>query len=667
MIRAFQWDLARQVERLDWLQSQLSRYADWGYEELYLHLEDAVEYPRLPGVARRDAYTYQQLSQLVAAATRAGVKVVPIVNLLGHTQYLIKHPDLRDLNELRAADGSPLERGQICPLHPRTLEVAEKLLADMRPFCTAGKVHVGLDESFHLGKHPLSRQEIAQVGLAGHFAGYVQRLHGLTASMGLRMGIWADMLCFLPEAIPLLPRGLIAYDWYYYPFRRLPRVEMFNFKPYDLAAPLKAHGIEYWGCPMNGSFRHEPLPLFRDRLGNIRQWWRRCQQTNAGGLLVTSWEPSRLALEMTTVVDAAAACLWQEPGNSSDAGMLTAGFERACGLDRSTARNSARAALRCDSHPFTGYARWEMNERWDVVSSRESMTPYVKGERFYRALERQRLPESLSATVSFLHYLHAREVFVRQAVRDVFQLRRALFRQRPLAPLLAKMQSHAHAFSAVLMEGRRAARAMWRFTRDNRECGPNELVLRADAARLRSWLSWLKRCAHSPGLADGPSVMTGALQLQLNVLNFAPALQKIMIEQRGSDGMWRELRGRFTIEFSAEGAGKYSRVKRALSVAVDRGDVLTPALRVSIRGLGQVKISDVELTDGITVNRPRKWPRGQARGIGQKAPPSGFPLLQWDTNADSLELSFDTSNPPAKKRTLARGADDFREVTVRTR
>ena len=42
MIRAFQWDLARQVERLDVLLALLPRYAAWGYHELYLHLEDAV-------------------------------------------------------------------------------------------------------------------------------------------------------------------------------------------------------------------------------------------------------------------------------------------------------------------------------------------------------------------------------------------------------------------------------------------------------------------------------------------------------------------------------------------------------------------------------------------------------------------------------------------------
>src|SRR5450432_915491 len=148
MIRAFQWDLGRQVERLDFLKQLLPRYADWGFDELYLHLEDAVHYPSLPGIGRDDAYLYEELGELVLAAAQSRIRVVPIINLLGHTQYLIKHPDLRDLNELRDDHGQPLDRGQICPLHPRLPEVVAKLLRDMAPYCTAGKVHVGLDESF---------------------------------------------------------------------------------------------------------------------------------------------------------------------------------------------------------------------------------------------------------------------------------------------------------------------------------------------------------------------------------------------------------------------------------------------------------------------------------------------------------------------------------------
>ena len=87
-------------------------------------------------------------------------------------------------------------------------------------------------------------------------------------------------------------------------FGKLQDLEVF-------APPLRAHGIEYWGCPMNGAFRYEPLPLFGDRLDNLRSWWSRCQRVGAAGFLVTSWEAYRLALELTTVVDAAAANFWR--------------------------------------------------------------------------------------------------------------------------------------------------------------------------------------------------------------------------------------------------------------------------------------------------------------------------------------------------------------------
>jgi len=258
MLRAFQWDLARQVERLDHLLRLLPRYADWGYDRLYLHLEDAVDYPSLPGVARAEAYAWRELEKLVAAASACGIKTVPIANLLGHTQYLIKTPAWRDLNELRdPATGAALPAGQLCPLHPRTPELVEKLFRDLAPLCTAGEIHAGLDESFHLGKHPLSRAEIAEVGLATHFARHVGRLHAAAARRGLRLGLWADMLALLPAAVPQLPQhsSLSAYDWYYHPFARQPRMELYNFCDYDLAPSLATAGIAYWACPMNGAFR----------------------------------------------------------------------------------------------------------------------------------------------------------------------------------------------------------------------------------------------------------------------------------------------------------------------------------------------------------------------------------------------------------------------------
>jgi hypothetical protein len=625
MIRAFQWDLARQVERLDFLKRLLPRYAKWGYQELYLHLEDAVHYPSLPGIGREDAYSYEELGDLVQSATKSGIRVVPIVNFLGHTQYLIKQPDLRDLNELRDERGRPLPTGQICPLHPRTLEVAAKLLRDMTPYCTAGKVHVGLDESFHLGKCPRCREEVTRVGLGGHFAGHVNRVHGLTSKLGLQMGLWADLLYFVPEAIPLLPPGITAYDWYYYPFNRKPKVEFYNFAERDLRPALRRQGIGYYGCPMNGAFRHEPMPVFGDRLANIRSWWQRCQKVNADGMLITSWEADRLALETTTIVDAGAANLWLEPAQDDATSMLAAGLERA--LQATSARKQARALLAADDHAFSGYARWQINDHWDVFAGNESLKTYDTTLRFYeRMLEDSNdWPKVLRATLTFRLYLAKRDVFVRQAARRVFKLRRMLARGdlAGVHSALNRMRQEATAFGDALTPARRAARTMWNRSRDQSRKSRNEKILVHDAARLATWRRWLAKAVRRPALITGQTPVCGAWQLQFMVHNFAPAVQRVVVEQQAKDDTsWREIASRYTIEFRAYAARSEARITREFSTPVSDPEA---KLRLRVAGVGAVQISQVTLTNGVQLRhalRPK-----QRKVLGLKPKTAGFPAL----------------------------------------
>jgi hypothetical protein len=639
MIRAFQWDLARQVERLDFLKKQLPRYAAWGYRELYLHLEDAVQYPSLPGIGRDDAYSCEELGELVLTAAQHGIGVVPIANLLGHTQYLIKHPDLRDLNELRDGHGDPLPSGQICPLHPRLPNVATKLLQDLAPYCTAGKIHVGLDESFHLGTCPRCREEVARLGLARHFAGHVNRLHRLTRGMGLQLGLWADMLYFVPEAIPLLPAGITAYDWYYYPFNRKPRVEFYNFAERDLHPALKKQGIGYYGCPMNGAFRYEPLPVFGDRLANIRSWWERCQTLQADGLLITSWESYRLALETTTVVDAAAANLWLEPAQDDATAMLAGGLERALGAKR--ARSQARALLAADDHAFAGYARWQINDRWDVFAGNESLKSYLSELKFYERLHGGSYdwPPAFSASLAFRLYLAKRDVFVRQTARQIFKWRRRLAkgeRSYVLHDMTAAMAEAAR-FGQALKYGRHAARAMRMRTRSRLIRGQNELLLDADLRRLDEWCAWLKEAILQPDRIAGATPFCGVWQLQFIVHNFAPAVQKVIVEQQEPDGTWREITSRFTIEFRAQAARPRTKLKRELTAPIA---TLTNKLRVRVGGTGRVALSHMALSNGIDVLPLRSHlPRSKIL-LGTRAPRAGLPSLSCREQSGVLELVF---------------------------
>lgn len=697
MIRAFQWDLARQVERLDHLLALLPRYAAWGFTRLYLHLEDAVDYPSLPGLARADAYTWAELKKLVTTAAAHGIQTVPIANLLGHTQYVIKHPDWRDLNELRdPATGEALPAGQICPLHPRTAELVSRLFGDLAPLCTAGEIHAGLDESFHLGKHPLSRAEVAEAGLAAHFARHVTRLHAAAASHGLRLGLWADMLALLPEAIPLLPAhaGLAAYDWYYHPFGRHPRMELYNFCEYDLTPALAAAGIAYWACPMNGSFRHECAPVWTDRLQNLAAWNLRAQATGAAGYLVTSWEPHRLAFPTTTLMDAAAATLWLEPATPDDpASLLAAGLLRYTAapqqlprcvslpwdepglnagssnplgvqpninaplnapLSAATARSLARRLLATDALAFVGNSRWEINNGWaPVASRRDSPLPFARASRrFSRLAAAPVLTELdgrnsplafLTTTARFLAYLAERDAFVRLCVAHIHRLRRLVSSgsandSAAIHETLRLAEGLASAFAVSLNQAREDARLMWTTSRPayTFASSPNDRLLAADEAQLRALLTWFENCRAKLAHVFSASPVCGIWTLRFTLHHFAPAHQKVVIEQHWPDGTWRELHSRVLIEFRGQ-AAQVNTPKLRFEFACPVANPNAP-LRLASRCLGELAVSHIELTDGISTRRHRPLP--ERHRLGTPAPGSGWPKIDWLTNTDELLLHF---------------------------
>jgi hypothetical protein len=682
MLRAFQWDLARQVERLDHLLDLLPRYAEWGYQRLYLHLEDAVDYPSLPGVARADAYSWPEFQTLVSTAQRHGIQVVPVANLLGHTQYLVKTPEWRDLNELRdPATGAPLPVGQICPLHPRIPELVEKLFRDLSPLCTAGEIHAGLDESFHLGKHPLSRAEVAEIGLAAHFARHVARLHAAAARHGLRLGLWADMLALLPEAAPLLPPGLSLYDWYYHPFGRQPRVELYNFSEYDLPAILArsspaqpssdtiAHhpspiAHSHWACPMNGAFRHESAPVWTDRLQNLAAWWRRAHATGAAGYLVTSWEPYRLSLPTTTLMDAAAATLWLDPDSPDDpATLLAAGLRRyTAGADAGrisnfksqisnpAARSTAARLLATDSLAFCGNSRWEINNGWaPVAGRRDTPAPHARAARRLARLaaspalaDRHSPLAPLAATLRFQAYLARREAFVRTAASLTHRLRRAVS-AAPSSKHQSPIINHTFRescldFAAHLRAARADARAMWIASRpaSTFATSQNAKLLAADAARLRALRAWLRAVARRPLHAFRASPVAGRWTLRFTVHHFAPCHQKLVVEQQQPDGAWRELHARVLIEFRAAAARPQTpRLRFEFAVPVERPD---SPLRIASRCLGEFAVSHVELTDGVVTLR--HTPFRTRHVLGPPAPAAGWPRIDWQTNTATLPLAF---------------------------
>jgi hypothetical protein len=300
-------------------------------------------------------------------------------------------------------------------------------------------------------------------------------------------------------------------------------------------------------------------------------------------------------------------------------------------------------ALACDERAFAGNSRWEINERWDVCATRMGVARYESERSFFARLARQgaALPKPFRLSVDFRLYLAERDVYVRATAAMILSLRRKLARggerdsgvSRGLASLLA----HSIQFAATVRAGRRAARSLWQLTRDRRVAGPNERIVIMDAVRLRALQRWIRASVATPRHLATPSPVCGAWQLRCDLILNEPALQRIVVECRGPDGAWRTLHARTLIEFRAEAARPHLSLRRELSVPVPGP---ATALRIAVRGLGRVGISQVELTDGVQVKQALGWSAKQPRFIGRPAPRTGFPKLDWERNTGSVSLRF---------------------------
>ncbi|MDD2707667.1 MAG: family 20 glycosylhydrolase [Verrucomicrobiae bacterium] len=658
LVRGFQWDLARQMERVDFLRRWIPRYAGWGYDEMYLYLEDAFDYPSAPGVGRKGALSLGQMEGLARCAERSGLKVVPVVPLMGHAAYLMKVPRLRQLAEIRDRSGNPLACGQICPLHEGTLKLAEKLLRDVAPFCTAGIAHVGLDESFEIGRCPECRAEVRRIGLARHFAGHVQRLHAICRRLGLRLGMWADMLYYVPEAIPLLPRDIVAYDWYYYPFRRFPKVELYNFAGADSTGRLRRAGIDVYGCPNNGPFLHEPLTPFLDRLRNILSWWRYIQRKNAQGMLITSWSPSRTCLEMNMLVDAAAASLWLDSGLDDPRRMLERGLRRMWGIGGAKA---AALVAEAEKYQYAGYYRWQTHDNWRALAGDMPVAPYRREARhFERLVDRaktMKLPVPLRNSLVMRRFIARKDVFLKEGSRGIFDARRAMAQRKPdlAVTLLQKIRRAADGAMTDHARTLSVARVLWRRSRSPREKNPVGQMLKTGMGRLRELRGFLDRAMDDPRRVWEANPLAGQWQLLFWVRNFEPALQGAVVLTPDAKGGWKTLHSLWSLEFIARAGNSRANFLRRHSASVEWDGREPLRLRLAVRGMGRLEIGGLQLTDGVRKLAPTALIRHGGRverlkrlgGIrlpgammGCRAPRRGFPPIDWKADQGWVEMEF---------------------------
>ncbi|HEV2424902.1 MAG TPA: family 20 glycosylhydrolase [Terriglobia bacterium] len=205
-----------------------------GVNTLVMEFDYRYQYTSHPEVVDADALSKDDVKQIVAACRAANVRLIPLINLLGHQSWaaqtfglLRAHPEF-DETPKKYPNNQGIYCRSYCPLNPDVHRVVFDLIDELAAVCEADAVHVGMDEVFILADPDCPR--CGTRNRAELFAQEVRTLHDHLVGTHREMWMWGDRLLDgavtgvgewegsengTAWAINMIPRDIVICDWHY--------------------------------------------------------------------------------------------------------------------------------------------------------------------------------------------------------------------------------------------------------------------------------------------------------------------------------------------------------------------------------------------------------------------------------------------------------------------
>ena len=143
-------------------------------------------------------------------AGELGIDVVPLVQTIGHLEFVLVHERYAHLRE------RPNKYSQLCPSNPQSLELVKQMLSEVLELHPGLKyLHIGADETAHLGECPACAARVAQSDKLALYLDHVGKVCQWVEQRGLRPILWDDIVRRQPQRVERLPRSAVLMYWVY--------------------------------------------------------------------------------------------------------------------------------------------------------------------------------------------------------------------------------------------------------------------------------------------------------------------------------------------------------------------------------------------------------------------------------------------------------------------
>jgi hypothetical protein len=312
---------------LEFQKHQIRVFASFKINIYSPYFEHTLLYPDHPLPAPPgSALTPAEVAELVAYARPYHVTIIPEQEAFGHVHHVLKYELYDDVAE--SPDGHVLAPGQ-----PGSLPLIKDWFSDIAGEFPSPFIHIGADETFELGAGR-TRDQVEAQGYGPVYVSFLKQIHDALAPLNRRLLFWGDIGDANPDAVPGLPKDMIALPWIYSPTGDFDKA----------LAPFAKAGMETWVAPGDANW-NAVYPEERNALWNIQGFIREGQRLGSTGALTTVWNDDGEGLfnmDWYGVLFGAVAA-WQ-PGESSIADYQDA-YGQVFHLDASGKINDAEKEL----------------------------------------------------------------------------------------------------------------------------------------------------------------------------------------------------------------------------------------------------------------------------------------------------------------------------------
>ena len=266
----------------------LREAAGMGYNAVLWEIENKVRWETCPECVDPEAFSKDELKQILAEADRFGLEPIPLMQTFGHAEYILRHDKYADWKE------SHTNLACYCVSRPDVLAFQKTLLREYLELFgdRVRRFHLGGDEALAFGTCTRCRA-FDKMDL------YVRHLNAVSEELmakGIRPGVWADMVLLggdlknrgkgdvVDDVIQKMPHVFTLWNWDY--------LHGVSLKKGDAAATprLTKLGYEVILCAASQSTVDCPfLPQFKTHRDNIAACATDVRDQKLAGLCVTSW------------------------------------------------------------------------------------------------------------------------------------------------------------------------------------------------------------------------------------------------------------------------------------------------------------------------------------------------------------------------------------------